>query len=94
MAKTSSEWEQAVANLCDVEREEALRHLVEIADETRAGIIRQLLGEEQKPLSQAQQHVYKKYIEPELIERCGRSGCTTFVPAGTNYCPMCEIEYG
>ncbi|MEZ8542920.1 hypothetical protein AB6C74_08750 [Vibrio splendidus] len=56
------------------------------------GIGRQILGEEKKPLSEKQQYVFNSKIKPTLSEKC--STCTASVPAGVDYCPTCEIEYG
>ena len=87
-------WKKAALELSDEEIKHALANALENANEPAAGIIRQLLGDEKTPLSPKQQHVYEKYILPSLVERCGNTGCLNFVPAGTNYCPTCEIEYG
>ena len=69
-------------------------HQLENVNETEAGIIRQIIGDENKPLSKKQEYIYKKEIEPTLAEKCGIKGCEQFVPAGTDYCGSCEIEYG
>ncbi|MDO6621200.1 hypothetical protein [Shewanella sp. 6_MG-2023] len=85
---------KASQGFADDERKAALEHQLEIVNETEAGIIRQLLGVEKKPLSEKQEYIYKNKIEPALAEKCGIKGCGQFVPAGTDYCGSCEIEYG
>ena len=90
----SDDWQKAAQSLTEVERESALKNVSENANNPEAGIIRQLLGKENKPLTEKQKYVYETSIEPTLVERCGNKGCNNFVPAGTNYCPTCEIEYG
>ena len=80
--------------LADDERKAALEHQLEYVNETEAGIIRQVLGDENKPLSKKQEFVYKNNIEPTLVEKCGIKGCGQFVPTGTEYCGSCGIEYG
>jgi hypothetical protein len=93
--KNMSEWDEAVKNLCPIEIEQALRHILDLNhNDTQSGIIRQILGDEKKPLSETQNFVFKKDIEPSLVERCGITGCKNFVPAGTDNCPCCQIEYG
>jgi hypothetical protein len=82
-------------NFTDEEKETALRNLLENnPQDAEAGIIRQLLGDEKKPLSPDQQEVYERYIEPGLAEKCGFASCGRFVPAGVDYCGTCEIEFG
>lgn len=88
-----SEWRKAAQNLCDSERKEALRELLRHAKDPEAGIIRQILGGSGKPLTAEQQHVYDKYIEESLVEKCGRPGCEKFMRTGKDYCSVCEIEY-
>ncbi|HAS6997956.1 TPA: hypothetical protein I7280_24380 [Vibrio parahaemolyticus] len=90
----SNEWRKAAKSLTDEERIQALEHQLENMDGAEAGIIRQLLGDEQKPLSEKQQYIYHHNIEETLVEKCGRSGCNEFVVAGVGYCPSCEIEFG
>lgn len=90
----ADEWQKAARNLSDAEIKEALRELLEHASEPSAGIIRQILGEENKSLSDKQQHVYDNYIEPSLVEKCGRPGCGSFVVAGRNFCPTCDVDFG
>ena len=90
----TDDWRKAAQNLTDTEREAALKNLLESASEPEAGIIRQILGDEKKPLTEKQQYVYDKHIEESLVEKCGNKNCGSFVPAGVNYCPTCEIEYG
>jgi hypothetical protein len=88
-------WLQAARNFTDEEKETALRNLLENTPGAEAGIIRQLLGDEKKPLSPSpQQEVYERYIEPGLAEKCGFASCGRFVPAGVDYCGTCEIEFG
>lgn len=89
----NDKWIQAAKSLSDPEKEKALESLLENAGEPEAGVIRQILGEEQKPLTEKQQHVYKKYIEPALVEKCGTPGCSRFSVAGEAYCSTCAIEY-
>lgn len=87
-------WRKAAQGLSDSERETALKNSLDCVGDTEAGIIRQLLGKDGKPLTEKQKYVYNNRIEMSLVEKCGRSGCSAFVPAGTNYCQTCEIEYG
>jgi hypothetical protein len=89
-------WLRAARNLSDTERKTALKNLLENVNETEAGIIRQLLGDELKPLTEKQRYVYETHIEKALVERCGVPGCSNFVPAGTasGYCQTCEVKYG
>lgn len=89
-----SGWRKAARSLTDEERIKALEHQQEYVAEKEAGIIRQLLGEEQIPLSEKQQYVYEKNIEETLVEKCGMSACDNFTVAGEGFCPTCEIEYG
>ncbi|MBX9936091.1 MAG: hypothetical protein K2Y10_05815 [Burkholderiaceae bacterium] len=88
------EFSQAAQNLTDSEKKKALESLLDNANETEAGIIRQILGKEGKPLTEKQNEVYKKHIEPALVEKCGVLGCTRFSIAGETYCATCAIEYG
>lgn len=90
----NDEWRKAAQNLSDSEKKTALENLQENANEPEAGVIRQTLGEEQKPLTKKQKHVYEKYIEPALVEKCGAPGCSSFSLAGESYCPTCAIKYG
>lgn len=90
----TDEWRQAAQNLSDPEKRKALESLLENVNEPKAGIIRQILGGEKKSLTEKQQHVYEKYIEPALVEKCGAPGCRSFSVAGETYCPTCAIEYG
>ncbi|MGF1903436.1 hypothetical protein [Aliivibrio sifiae] len=90
----TNEWNEAVQQLSDDEIKQALQNQLEHMNETEAGITRQILGSEQKPLSQKQQSVYEKKIKPTLVEKCGNTGCGRFVIAGVFLCQVCEIEYG
>lgn len=90
----SSEWRKAAKSLTSEELTQALKHQLENVGEKEAGIIRQLLGDEKKPLSEKQKYIYHHYIEETLVEKCGRPSCNNFVAAGVSYCPLCEIEYG
>ena len=56
------------------------------------GVGKQILGDEKKPLSDKQQYVFDNEIKPTLLEKCAT--CVSKVPAGVDYCPTCEIEYG
>lgn len=95
MSKAENDEFLAVArNLTDDQRRAALENRLEYAREPEAGIIRQLLGEEQIPLTARQQNVYDNYIVPSLVERCANRRCSILVPAGTGFCPICEVEYG
>lgn len=79
--------------LCDEEFITAITHLEEMASHpSAAGICRQILAEGIESLSPAQLAVYKAYIWPNLLEKCGT--CPRMVPAGVDYCPVCAIEYG
>lgn len=89
----TDDWRKAAQNLTDTERETALKNLLELVNEPEAGIIRQLLGDEKKPLTAKQQYVYDSHIEEALVEKCRNKSCGNFVPAGVSYCPTCEIEY-
>jgi len=88
-----SEWRNAAQRLDDEARQAALKDRLEYAAEPEAGIIRQILANE-TPLSAKQQHVYDKYIEESLVEKCGAPGCTEFTHSGQAYCSICEIKYG
>lgn len=90
----NDERQTAAKNLTDDQRKSALENRSEYAREPEAGVIRQILGEEQKPLTAKQQNVYDNYIEPSLVEKCAIQGCKNLVPAGTDFCPNCEVEYG
>jgi hypothetical protein len=88
-----SEWRNAAQRLDDEAREAALKDRLEYVEEPEAGIIRQILANEE-PLSPKQQHVYDKYIEESLVEKCGAPGCKEFTRSGLTYCSTCEIKYG
>lgn len=90
----TDDWRKAAQNLTDTEKETALKNLLESASEPESGVIRQLLGDKKKPLTLKQQYVYDNHIEESLVEKCGIQGCGKFVPAGIDYCPTCEVEYG
>lgn len=90
--KDITEFEKAAKQLCPEQQQEAMRNLVDIADEPEAGIMRQLLAEPQKPLSPKQQNVFDKHILPSMVERC--STCSGFSLAGTAFCETCAVEYG
>ncbi|MEZ8463997.1 hypothetical protein AB6D04_07030 [Vibrio splendidus] len=92
----TTDFKNAAKALTDDEIKEALENYLENngGDEAESGIVRQLLGEEQKPLSSKQQYIFENEIEPCLVEKCGMQSCKKFVPSGRDYCPTCEIEYG
>jgi len=90
----SDEWRDASSELTDIERKAALESVLECANDPEAGIIRQLLGKEGKPLSEKQDAVFVRYIERALVERCGVRGCSELVPAGFSYCSGHAIKYG
>lgn len=90
----TDEWTEAARKLADDEKQRALENILDNSSSPEAGIVRQILGEENKPLTKKQQHVYENSIEPSLVERCGSQGCQNFTVAGDAYCPTCEIEYG
>lgn len=89
-----SEWRNAAQRLDDEARESALKDRLDHVEEPEAGIIRQILANDGKPLSPKQQHVYDKYIEESLVEKCGAPGCKEFTRSGSAYCSICEIKYG
>ena len=88
----SDEWRIAAQTLTDDQRKIALTNLLTVLGDVECGIIRQILGKDQKPLTEAQKYIYEKNIEPCLVERCDT--CNKFIPAGTNRCSICKIEYG
>lgn len=90
--KNIVEFENAAMLLCPEQQQEAMRNLVEMADEPEAGIMRQLLVEPQKPLSPKQQNVFDKHILPSMVEKC--STCSGFSLAGVAFCDTCAVEYG
>lgn len=90
--KKICEFEQAAKQLCPEQQREAMRNLVELANEPEAGIMRQLLAEPNKPLTPKQQHVFDQHILPSMVERC--STCSGFSLAGVAYCDTCAVEYG
>ncbi|QTR54489.1 hypothetical protein [Thiothrix unzii] len=90
----TDKFSKAAKDLTDSERKKALESVLDNANETEAGIIRQILGEDGKPLTEKQKKVYEKYIEPALVEKCGALGCTRFSLAGETYCATCAIDYG
>lgn len=86
---------QVVQNLTDDQKKTGLRNLLDNSPhEAETGVIKQLLGVKQKPLSPAQQKVFDQHIEPALTEKCGAPGCRKLVPAGVVYCDTCDVEYG
>ncbi|KAB7688991.1 hypothetical protein GBN24_11975 [Plesiomonas shigelloides] len=87
----SDKWIEAAKQLTPEQVQEALEHQVEYMGDPEAGIIRQILGSEGKPLSDKQQYIYDTKILPSLVERCAM--CDNFVPAGVDYCGSCSIEY-
>ncbi|WP_440886733.1 hypothetical protein [Vibrio sp. WZ-1] len=91
----SFDFKAAAEQLTDDEREEALNHYLEIngGSDAESGIVRQLLGEESKPLSEKQKYVYENNVVPCLAEKCGIPSCTAIIPAGREYCPSCEIKF-
>ena len=91
---SGNQWADAAKKLSDDETLQALKYTLEMGgDDTHCGIIRQKLGNEKKPLSAKQQYVYDTEILPALVEKCGLNGCQNFVPAGTESCQNCSIEY-
>jgi len=88
------DWNKAAKDLTDDDRIKALNNLLDTVNDTQAGIIRQILGDEEKLLSDKQQSIYDGKIEPALVEYCGCLSCKTIVVTGNYYCPSCEIEYG
>jgi len=90
----TDKFKEAAQALSDEERTAALKDRLDYVNETEAGIIRQILGNEGKALSKKQEYVYTTQIEPSLVEKCGIQGCGQFVPAGTDYCGSCQIECG
>ncbi|WP_157958779.1 hypothetical protein [Salinicola sp. RZ23] len=88
------EWKEAAKELPDDEKRRALKYIAENSSGPMAGIARQILGEEKKPLTNNQKHIYEDSIEPSLVEKCGGPGCKNFAVAGDTYCPTCAIEYG
>lgn len=91
---SDNQWVDEAKKLSEDETFQALKNTLEMGDnDTHCGIIRQKLGDEQKPLSAKQQYVYDNEILPSLVEKCGLNGCQNFVPAGTGSCQNCSIEY-
>ena len=90
----TDEFSKAAKNLTDSERKKALESVLDNLNDPEAGIIRQILGDKSKPLTEKQMKVYEKYIEPALVEKCGAPGCKRFSLAGETYCATCAIEYG
>lgn len=90
--KKICEFEQAAKQLCLEQQQEAMSNMVELANDTEAGIMRQLLAEPNKPLTQKQQQVFDTHILPSMVERC--STCSGFSLAGVAYCDTCAVKYG
>lgn len=91
---SGNQWADAAKKLSEDEKLQALEYMLEMGgSDTHCGIIRQILGNEQKPLSAKQQYIYDNQILPSLVEKCGLNGCQNFVPAGTGSCQNCSIEY-
>ncbi|MBD8696611.1 hypothetical protein [Stenotrophomonas sp. CFBP 13718] len=93
---TTDPFVQAARNFVDSQRVQAMEELLQyesdMVDDRCAGVLRQLLHPDQKPLTPNQQYIYDALIEPRLAEKC--SNCTTFVPAGVDNCQNCDIRYG
>lgn len=90
----TDEFLKAAKNLTDSERKKALESALDNVSETEAGIIRQVLGNKDKPSTEKQKKVYENHILPALVEKCGAPGCSRFSLAGKIYCTTCAIEYG
>lgn len=88
------EFATAAKMLSDDQRKEAMETLLDTVNETEAGIIRQILADPDKPLSEKQQAVFDKHIEPAMVEKCGRSGCSGFTMPEVELCPSCEAKFG
>jgi len=88
----NSEFEQAAKRLGLDQQQDAMRNLVEDANEPEAGIMRQLLAEPDKPLTPSQQHVFDKYILPSMVEKCG-GGCGGYSLSGVEFCDSCAIRF-
>lgn len=86
------EFEQAAKRLCPEQQQEAMRNLLENANEPKAGIMRQLLAEPNKPLTPKQQNIFDKHILPTMVERC--STCSGFSLSGVQFCDSCAIKFG
>jgi hypothetical protein len=91
--KEVCEFEQAAQKLCPVQQQEAMRNLVEMANEPEAGIMRQLLAEPNKPLTPKQQHVFDKHILPTMVERCSTCKTGFSLAGGMGYCEVCAVKY-
>lgn len=85
------EFEEAAKRLCPEQQQEAMLNLLDDANETEAGIMRQLLAEPGKPLTQRQQNVFDKHILPSMVERC--STCSGFSLSGNQFCDSCAIKF-
>jgi hypothetical protein len=89
------EFSNAAKKLSDEQRKEAMESLLDTASEVEAGIIRQILAEPEIPLSQRQQTVFDRYIEPSMVEQCRLySSCKGFTMPGVELCPSCDIKFG
>jgi hypothetical protein len=90
-----TEFENAAKQLSSKQQQEAMRILLESADDPEAGIIRQKLAEPDKPLSQKQQFVFDTKILPAMVEHCvNHATCKGFTLPGGEYCDPCAVRLG
>lgn len=68
--------------------------LLGTVNETEAAIIRQVIADPDKLLSEKQQVVFDKHIVPAMVEKCSRPGCSGFTMPGVKLCPSCEAKFG
>lgn len=80
--------------LSDEQREEGLKEILENAQDTESGIIRQVLDRGTESLSPKQAWVFEHKIDPLFEEGCSIRSCTRMAFVGHEYCDVCEIEYG
>lgn len=89
------EFEDAAKRLSRAQQKEAMERVLEGADGAVAGIIRQILAEPNKALSNAQQAVYDQQILGSMVEKCSQhKPCNGFTLPGDEFCDSCAIKFG
>lgn len=77
------------------DQEEALKELIDSGlDGPAGGIAKKVLAEGLDSLTAKQLGVFKKRVDPSLMEGCGNPQCEIQTLAGREFCESCAIRFG
>ncbi len=81
--------------LTEEDQKEALEELIEAGlDGAAGGIAEKVLAEGLDSLTEKQLRVFKKHVDPSLMEGCYNQQCENETLAGRQYCDSCAIRFG